>query len=33
LYSLQNLRSTNPGAGSQQLWYDPADGNRVKYAP
>jgi hypothetical protein len=32
-YSLKGLRSSNPGAGSQQLWYDPADGNRVKYAP
>ena len=28
-----NLRSTNPGGGSKQLWYDPADGNRVKFAP
>jgi hypothetical protein len=28
-----NLPSTNPGAGSKQIWYDPADGNRVKYAP
>jgi hypothetical protein len=27
------LPSTNPGAGTKQLWYDPADGNRVKYAP
>lgn len=27
-----NLRSTNPGAGTKQLWYDPADGNRVKFA-
>ena len=27
------LPSSNPGAGSKQLWYDPADGNRVKYAP
>jgi hypothetical protein len=27
------LGSTNPGAGNGQLWYDPADGNRVKYAP
>lgn len=30
---MPNLRSTNPGAGSRQLWYDPADGNRVKFAP
>jgi hypothetical protein len=30
---IPNLPSTNPGAGSKQLWYDPADGNRVKYAP
>jgi hypothetical protein len=27
------LPSTNPGAGTKQFWYDPADGNRVKYAP
>jgi hypothetical protein len=26
------LPSGNPGAGTKQLWYDPADGNRVKYA-
>lgn len=26
------LPSTNPGAGSKQMWYDPADGNRVKFA-
>lgn len=26
------LPNTNPGAG-QALWYDPADGNRVKFAP
>jgi hypothetical protein len=30
---LPALPSSNPGAGSKQLWYDPADGNRVKYAP
>jgi hypothetical protein len=30
---INDLRSTNPGAGSKQLWYDPADGNRVKFAP
>lgn len=26
------LPSANPGAGTKQLWYDPADGNRVKFA-
>ena len=29
---LYNLPSANPGAGTKQLWYDPADGNRVKFA-
>ena len=28
-----DLPSTPPPAGSKQLWYDPADGNRVKYVP
>ena len=28
-----NMASANPGAGSKALWYDPADGNRVKFAP
>jgi hypothetical protein len=28
-----SLPSTNPGPGSKQLWYDPDDGNRVKFAP
>jgi hypothetical protein len=32
-FVLLSLPSANPGAGSKQLWYDPADGNRVKYAP
>jgi hypothetical protein len=27
------LPSVAPAAGSKQLWYDPADGNRVKYVP
>jgi hypothetical protein len=27
-----SLPSSNPGAGTKQLWYDPADGNRVKFA-
>jgi hypothetical protein len=27
-----NLPNANPGGGSRQLWYDPADGNRVKFA-
>ena len=26
------LPSTNPGAGTKAFWYDPADGNRVKFA-
>jgi hypothetical protein len=30
--SAPQLRATNPGAGSKQFWYDPADGNRVKFA-
>lgn len=30
--SLFNMPSSNPGAGSKKLWYDPADGNRVKFA-
>lgn len=30
---MPNLPSGNPGAGSRQLWYDPADANRVKFAP
>jgi hypothetical protein len=31
--ALPGLPSTNPGGGTKQLWYDPADGNRVKFAP
>ena len=31
--AVPQLRSTNPGPGSKELWYDPADGNRVKFAP
>jgi hypothetical protein len=27
-----NLPSASPGAGSKRLWYDGADGNRVKFA-
>ena len=27
------LPAANPGAGTKQLFYDPADGNRVKFAP
>lgn len=27
------LRSSDPGAGSKEMWYDPADGNRMKYTP
>ena len=30
--ALPLLPSSNPGAGTKKLWYDPADGNRVKYA-
>jgi hypothetical protein len=26
------LQAANPGAGSKQFWYDPADGNTVKFA-
>lgn len=29
---LPELPSANPGAGTKKLWYDPADGNRVKFA-
>lgn len=28
-----NLPSSNPGAGSKKFWYDPSDGNRVKFSP
>jgi hypothetical protein len=31
--SPKNLPSAAPAAGSKQLWYDPADSNRVKYVP
>jgi hypothetical protein len=27
------LPSSSPGAGTKRFWYDPADGNRVKYTP
>lgn len=27
------LASSTPGAGSKSIWYDPADSNRVKFAP
>jgi len=27
------LPGVNPGAGTKQLWYDPADANRLKYSP
>jgi hypothetical protein len=30
---INNLPSSSPGAGTKQLWYDPADGNRLKFAP
>lgn len=29
---VNTLPSVSPGVGSKQFWYDPADGNRVKYA-
>jgi hypothetical protein len=32
-FTLPILNSSNPGAGSQKIWYDPSDGNRVKFAP
>ena len=32
-FTLSILNSSNPGAGSKKIWYDPADGNRVKFAP
>lgn len=31
--AVPGLPSVNPGAGSKKLYYDPADGNRVKFAP
>lgn len=31
--AMPNLPSTAPPAGSKKLWYDPTDGNRVKYQP
>jgi hypothetical protein len=30
---LRQLPSARPAAGSKRLWYDPADGNRVKFQP
>lgn len=30
--ALTNLPSSSPGAGTKMLWYDPSDGNRVKFA-
>lgn len=30
---MTTLPSSNPGAGSRQLWYNPADNNRVYYQP
>jgi hypothetical protein len=32
IFSITNLPSVAPAAGSKQLYYDPADGNRVKFA-
>ena len=32
LIQANSMPSTNPGAGTKCLWYDPADGNRVKFA-
>jgi hypothetical protein len=31
-YVFNNLPTANPGAGTRQLWADPADGYRVKFA-
>jgi hypothetical protein len=31
-FQMDALPSFNPGAGSKRFWYDPADGNRVKFA-
>lgn len=31
--TIPNLPSVAPAAGSKQMWYDPADSNRVKYVP
>ncbi len=33
VFSMTALPSSNPGAGSKRFWYDPTDGNRVKFAP
>lgn len=30
---LNQLTSSNPGAGTKRFWYDSADSNRVKFAP
>lgn len=30
---ITGLSSSNPGTGSKNFWYDPSDGNRVKFAP
>jgi hypothetical protein len=29
---VSGLPSSNPGTGSKKFWYDPSDGNRVKFA-
>jgi hypothetical protein len=31
--ALPLLRNSNPGPGTRQIWYDPNDGNVVKYQP
>jgi hypothetical protein len=31
-FKMDGLLSFYPGAGSKEFWYDPADGNRVKFA-
>jgi uncharacterized protein YjbI with pentapeptide repeats len=33
LFKMDSLPSSNPGTGTKQFWYDPSDGDRVKYAP
>ena len=33
ILKVSGLPAANPGIGTKQLWYDPADANRVKFAP
>ena len=32
ILEINGLPSSSPGAGTKQFWYDPSDGNRVKFA-